>query len=79
MSLERLKAKDDLTRSTLLHFLCDDRKDIQDLDHDLHHHFRHSWSWWDLGVNFKSSKEIFDALEYIDKNILAFFDILSCL
>jgi hypothetical protein len=30
-----------------------------------------------MGVNFESSKEIFNALEDIDKDVLACFDILS--
>lgn len=30
-----------------------------------------------MGVNFESSKEIFNALEDIDKDVLARFDVLS--
>ena len=77
MSLEQLDAKDGLTRSTLFHFICGDPKDIYDLDHDLHHHVRHRRSWRDISVNFKSSKEIFEAFKDLDKNISAFFDVLS--
>jgi hypothetical protein len=69
--------KDELTRSTLLHFLCGSAKDIQHLDHYLPHHVHHRWSWWDFDINLKSSEEIFDALEDINNDVLAFFDFLG--
>src|SRR6266702_624395 len=68
---------DELTCSTLFHFFCGSRKDVQDLNYYLHHHVCHCRSWCDPGINLKSSKEIFDTLEDIDKEVLACIDILS--
>lgn len=79
MSFERHKWKSEHTCPTLLHFYRGVRKNVQDLDHYLHHHVRHRRSWGHLGVNFESFKEIFEALKDIDKDVLAFFDILSSL
>ena len=32
-----------------------------------------------MGVNFESSKEVFDAFEYINEEVFTFLDVLSCL
>ena len=69
--------KDRLTRSALLHFLCGRPEDIEHLDHYIYHRVRHRRSWCHRGINLESSKEIFDALEDIDKDILACFDVLG--
>ena len=70
---------DEPTCSTQLHFLCSCPKNIQHLNHYHHHRVCHCWHWWHLGINFQSSKEIFDTLKYIDKDILACFYFLGCL
>ena len=68
---------DRLTRSTLLHFFYGRPKDIKHLHHYLYHHIRHRRSRWHRGINFESPKEIFDALEDIDKDLLARFNVVG--
>ena len=77
MSLDQLKTEDELTCSTLFHFLCSSPKDIKNFNQYLRHHIRHRRSWWDLDINFKPSKEIFDAFKDIDKDVLAGLDVFG--
>ena len=79
MSLEKRMAKDGLTRSTLFHFLCGCREDIQNLNCYFHHFFRHRQSQRDLGISLEAPKEILNASEDVDKDVLARRDTFSCL
>ena len=70
-----------LTQSALLDLLCRNRnpKYRENLDHypnDCIHHFG---GWRHFCVDFKTSEKTFDALECIDKRILASPNILNCL
>ena len=64
------KAKVELTHSILFCFLCGDRKDIEDLDSDLHHFIGHLRSWRDRGINLESDEETFNALEDVNEGVL---------
>ena len=68
-----------LTRCTPLHFLGSRRKDIQDLDRNLHHFISHLRGQRDTSINLESSEETFNASEDVDENVLAPGNIFSCL
>ena len=69
--------RDRLTRSTLFNLFCRDRKNSQNLYHDLHNNTHHLRRWRHLGVNLETLEEIFHALEDIDESVLTCTNILS--
>ena len=71
--------KDELTRSTLFHFLGGIREYIQDFNRYPHHLVRHRRSQRDLGICFEPSEETVDTSENVDEDVLARSDIVSCL
>ena len=79
MSPESRVKKDELTRSTLFHFLCGCREDIQNLNCYFYHFFRHRRSQRDLGISLEAPEETFNASEDVDKDVLARGDVFSCL
>ena len=68
-----------LTCFALFDLLCCDGKNSKYLDHGFYHNVHQSCSWRNLDINFKSSKEVFDALEEVNKYVLVGANSLSCL
>ena len=68
-----------LTCFALFDLLCCDGKNSKYLDHGFYHNVHQSCSWRNLDINFKSSKEVFDALEEVNKYVLVGTNSLSCL
>jgi hypothetical protein len=66
-----------LTRSTLLDFLCRNRKNREHFHYDLNDDIHHCLSWPHLGVSLETFEKMFDVLEKIDEYILTRIDILS--
>ena len=66
-----------LTRFALFNLLCCDSKNRKYLDHGFHHNVHQSCSRRNLNINFESSKEIFDALEEVNKDVLGGANSLS--
>ena len=66
-----------LTRCTPLHFLGSRRKDIQDLDRNLHHFIGHLRGQRDTSINLEPSEETFNASEDVDEDFLALRNIFS--
>jgi len=52
---------------------------MQDLNQDLDRDIRHACRQWHLGVRFKTSEEIINALEDIYESVLAFSNFLGSL
>jgi hypothetical protein len=68
-----------LTRSPLLNLNRRHPKNTEDLYHYLDDYMRHFRRRWHIGVDFGTSKKAFDALDNIDKSVLACANELSCL
>ena len=66
-----------LTDWSTLHFICRDRKDGQYLNHNLNDYVAHGRSWCDASVYFKPAEDIFNAVEDVDKLVLASARIIS--
>ena len=67
------------TRSTLLHLLRSDCKDVQNFDHDLYDHVIHRVSRWYFSVSFKPFEEVLNTFEEICKGFFTRIDILGSL
>jgi hypothetical protein len=68
-----------LTHSALLDLLCRDPKNRENLDHYLDDYIHHLRGWRHLCVGLEASEKHFNALEDVDKSVLTFPNILSCL
>jgi predicted ester cyclase len=66
-----------LTDSSMLHFLCRDRKDSQHLNHNLNDHVAHSHRRCDASIYLKPAEETFNAVKDVDKLVLASARIFS--
>jgi hypothetical protein len=60
-----------LTESSTLRFLCRDRKDRQHLNHNLDNYVAHSPGRCDTSIHLKPTEKTFDAVEDVDKLVLA--------
>src|SRR6266576_6652279 len=68
-----------LTHSALLDLLCRDPQNGENLDHYLNDNIQHIRSRRLLCVGLKTSEKHFNALEDVDKSVLACTNILNCL
>src|SRR6266852_8774022 len=66
-----------LTESSTLYFLCRHRKDSQNLNHNLNDYVAHSPSRCDTSIYLKPAEEMFNAVENVDKLVLASARIFS--
>ena len=56
-------ANNQLTCSTLLDFLCRDRKNGKHFNHDLDYHVCHPRGWWHFDIGLQSPEEALNALK----------------
>ena len=61
-----------LTESSLVDLFCRQGKHDQQFDHNFDHHLSHRRGGLDLRVNLESTGDVFNALEGVDKCIVAF-------
>jgi len=61
-----------LTQSPLVDLFCRQSKHDQQFDHDFDHHLCHRWCGSDLGIDLESTRKVFNALEDVDKGVVAF-------
>jgi hypothetical protein len=66
-----------LARSPLLNLIRCDPENTEHLDHYLNDYIRHFRRRCYRGVDFETSKKTFDALENVNKSVLACANILS--
>ena len=68
-----------LTQSSLVDLFCRQGKHYQQFDHDFDQHLCHRRCGSDLGIDLESTGEVFNALEDIDKSVIAFSHVFGCL
>jgi len=61
-----------LTESSLVDLICRQSKHGQHFDHDFDYHLSHRRCGSSLRVDLESACEVFNALENVDKGIVAF-------
>ena len=64
--------KQQLTQSSLVDLFRRQGKHDQQFDHDFDHHLCHRGCGSDLGIDLESTREVFNALEDVDKGVVAF-------
>ena len=61
-----------LTQSSLVDLFCRQSKHDQQFDHDFDYHLCHRQCRSNLGIDLESTGEVFNALEDVDKGVVAF-------